>query len=412
MTDKLKFLGSHLPVTLLSAKFGKKRELSSSAGYVDPQVIVKAKYLHNLFTMLGYKLDKDSDREGFNAIYTRQVPKLPKVSDKDYEAKEQEYLNFSKTFDSRLRAAGLKLGPANRATVLYVYPGLQVEATNNLSQVKIIKAKKHGEVSDAKTTLKSGGSPTDYTGPKDKADSMSGNPGKERSIVALLNKLATSGQDFDLCQVYLPGTNLFCGDNKGIPRQQMPQLKGKAVPGSWADKNLTPDSGGEVDSEEAFKDFLKKQGIAIHKKSIDVAKLKASQSQMVGGKIAGMFQALKANPTHPKITAPIFVSNDDYILDGHHRWAALVALDLASGLKEAVEMTVEVVDLPILKLIDLTNQFANKIGIAQKAGKLKEAASACCSCCAEGKECAGTETAASKKTPTTCLSRSLTYQSF
>ena len=39
---------------------------------------------------------------------------------------------------------------------------------------------------------------------------------------------------YDLCTVSIPGTNLFCGGNKEIPRDQMPQLKTKAVPGSAA----------------------------------------------------------------------------------------------------------------------------------------------------------------------------------
>jgi hypothetical protein len=238
---------------------------------------------------------------------------------------------------------------------------------------------------DAVTILEDKGSPTDFKGPSSAGNSLSGNPRLERKIVSKIDRLAQLSKeaiakgdkapDFDMCQISIPGTNLFCEGNIGIPRKEMPQLKGKPVPGSWADKNLPKDKNGEVDAEQAFRKMLEDKGIKTVKEKVPVDELKATQSQMVGSKIAGMFQALKKDPTNKGITAPIFISNDNYVLDGHHRWAAMVAMDMSSGLKQPVEMTVEKVNLPIEELVKMTNDFADEIGIAQKAGKVKESSS-------------------------------------
>ena len=235
---------------------------------------------------------------------------------------------------------------------------------------------------NAQDILEKKGSPSDFRGPDAVDQSISGKPRLERRIVSRIDKLAKDAKaaidagkpvpDYDLCKISIPGTNLFCGKNKGIPRKEMPQLKGKPVAGSWADKNLPKNKDGEVDSEDAFKKMLADKGHKIKKEKVDVAPIKATQSQMVGAKIAGMFQALKKNPKNPGITAPIYISKDGYVLDGHHRWAALVMLDMADGLKDPITMEVERVDIGIEELVKLTNNFADEIGIAQKAGKAKE----------------------------------------
>ena len=75
------------------------------------------------------------------------------------------------------------------------------------------------------------------------------------------------------------------------------------------------------------------------------------------------------NPNHPaydKITAPIYVSNDGYVLDGHHRWAALVAHN-AKNPDNQISMKVRVIDEPIEPLVKRSNKFAEDIGIKAKA---------------------------------------------
>ena len=216
-----------------------------------------------------------------------------------------------------------------------------------------------------------------FTGPKTDKDSISGDKTVDQKIVNNLDRLAQmvndakkkgdKAPDYDLCEISVPGTNLFCQKNKGIPRDKMPQLKGKPRKGSWAAENLQTNKDGEVDGEAVFKASLKKNGTKVEEGEVDVTKLKASQNQMVGAKIAGMLQALKENPEHPAITAPIYVSKDGFIMDGHHRWAAMVALRMAQGDKnKPVKMKVIKVDKTAMELIDTINQFCDSIGIEAK----------------------------------------------
>jgi hypothetical protein len=174
--------------------------------------------------------------------------------------------------------------------------------------------------------------------------------------------------NYNLCKVTIPGTNLYCEGNKGIDRADMPQFKGTPRPGSPADK-LPKDESGEADTEEFFKKMLNDKGIKVSDPTaVPADRLKATQSELVGVKVAGMSKVLD-NPDHPaykKITAPIYVSNDGYVLDGHHRWAAVVAHNAAHPDKQ-IDMNVRVIDQPIKPLVKTSNDFAEHIGIRAKA---------------------------------------------
>jgi ParB-like chromosome segregation protein Spo0J len=175
--------------------------------------------------------------------------------------------------------------------------------------------------------------------------------------------------NYNLCQVSIPGTNLYCGGNKGIPRAEMPQFKGTPEPGSPAEK-LPKDKNGEVDTEGFFKQMLEKDGVKVSEPTaVPPDRLKSTQSELVGVKVAGMSQVLDAGPEHEAygaITAPIYVSNDGYVLDGHHRWAAVVAHN-AKNPNKPIPMNVRVIDEPIEPLVKRSNKFAEEIGIKPKA---------------------------------------------
>ena len=170
--------------------------------------------------------------------------------------------------------------------------------------------------------------------------------------------------NFNLCDITIPGTNLYCGGNKGIPREQMPQFKGKPQPGSIAD-GLPKDKDGEVDTEAMFKKMLEDKGIKVSEPTqVPADQLKATQTELVGSKVAGMSKALDSDPNNPGITAPIYISSDGYVLDGHHRWAAVTSHEIMSG-REAM-MNVRVIDMPIEQLVRESNQFAQDIGVQAK----------------------------------------------
>ena len=180
--------------------------------------------------------------------------------------------------------------------------------------------------------------------------------------------------NINLCDVTVPGTNLYCDDNLGIPRDQMPQFKGTAQPGSRA-AGMDVDASGEVDTEPVFKEMLKEKGIKTLQTEIPADKLKATQQDLVGAKVVGMMGVLK-DPNHPafeKITAPIYVSRDGHVIDGHHRWAAVVAHNAANP-DNQIPMKTTVLDMDIKDAIPMANKFAEDMGIAaKKADANKEA---------------------------------------
>ncbi len=265
-----------------------------------------------------------------------------------------------------------------------LYKQLKKEKKRNDALVKVQKEKvDHNEQPEHEKKIADhnagGPSPTNFTGPKDKKGSAFNRPEDERKVVRIvteINRLAElykkKGKDFpdfDLCEISIPGTNLFCGVHKNVARKHMPQLKAKAVPGSWAAKNLEANDKGEVNAEQEFVNYLQKKGVEVSDAKIPATELKSTQNQLVGQKVAGMYEALKKDPNIKGIRAPIFVSKDGYVLDGHHRWAAVVCYDMGDGVGKSIEMDVRVIDMDIGQLLDETNKFCNEVGLETKDAK-------------------------------------------
>jgi len=195
-------------------------------------------------------------------------------------------------------------------------------------------------------------------------------------LAAETKKMAAQGKkapNFDLCKVTVPGSSLFCQDavtnpetGQKIPRVEMPQLKGKPRPGSDAAKLAQKD--GEVDGTAAFVEMLTSRGVKVSRGRVKASHLKASQNELVGAKVAGMVQAANAGKFDPG-KAPIFVSKDNYVIDGHHRWAAQVGRDASDGKLGDLEMKVIRLDIDIIGALKASQQFADVFGIQSKAGK-------------------------------------------
>lgn len=179
---------------------------------------------------------------------------------------------------------------------------------------------------------------------------------------------------YNLCQLLVLQKTTFCQFNKGLDRISMPQLIGKPTPGGKAEQMFKDGTAkldaltGEVDLQNEFKKFLKSRGGVITNKQVDAFTLKATQSELVGSKVAGMWFALKQNPENPAIKEPIFVSSDNYILDGHHRWAAINATKFGLGRMKEVTMPVMMINKDINQLLALANQFLKEYGIQAKSG--------------------------------------------
>lgn len=193
-----------------------------------------------------------------------------------------------------------------------------------------------------------------------------------RQVAVLLDELAAIVADaesrgekapnYDLCKVTVENTSLFCVESKGIPRIQMPQLKGIPEAGTRADK-LPKDKKGEVDLTAGFLKHLQKGGYKTTDTEENAAFLKASQNELNGAKVAGMVKWMRGGGD-PNSTSRMLVSEDNYIVDGHHRWAATVGLDAEDGrLGNDKAIPITKIDIDIIKLLREAVLYANNQGI-------------------------------------------------
>lgn len=214
-----------------------------------------------------------------------------------------------------------------------------------------------------------------------------------REVSMMLERLAdiakesfAKGEDagkYNLCRVTMAGTNLFCHENIGLTRVQMPQLIAKPEPGSTAaswpvimGKDGKPDSEGQVDAGPHFEEDLRDQGVTITPDEEGAAYLKATQNELDGRKVAGIMRAMKKGSAFGYFP-PLLISKDNYIIDGHHRWAALVGLDSEDGHLGDVKLAVHRVDMTIIPLIQRANEYCDEVGMPRAAhGKFVKGCSA------------------------------------
>lgn len=175
----------------------------------------------------------------------------------------------------------------------------------------------------------------------------------------------------DLGKVTINGTNAFVGESLGIPRAEMPQLSGPPEPGSKADdeSQFPKDSRGGVDLADAFTQHLEAKGITVANEVVPAEWLRATQSEIDGVKTGGIAHAIidgvNGNPAAGPAERRIFVTKDDYILDGHHTWSGILAAQLAEG--ENHEVKVARIDMGISDAMREAHTFAADMGIAPRA---------------------------------------------
>lgn len=164
---------------------------------------------------------------------------------------------------------------------------------------------------------------------------------KMHAMALEAEKLGKDAPKYDLCNVSVEGT-LFCAENMGIARIEMPQI---------ADKG-------------AFIDHLHGLQVGHSDVLVEASRLKATQREIDGVKVAGMMAAAKAGKFDLRAER-IFISSDNYVLDGHHRWAAMVGLDWTDGMATPLDMPVTRINEPISALLPIANEYVDKSGLAR-----------------------------------------------
>lgn len=141
---------------------------------------------------------------------------------------------------------------------------------------------------------------------------------------------------FPLCTVLRLMTTIFPSkphvwptlDHMGISRSDMPQIERKYI--------------GE------FVEQLRAIGVSVVSRQIRISFLRPTQNEINRSKVEKKIKDFTEKGESPK---PLIISNDSYILDGHHQWAALSDIDPGT-LVDCL-----VVDLPMTRLLDIAHTF-------------------------------------------------------
>lgn len=149
----------------------------------------------------------------------------------------------------------------------------------------------------------------------------------------------------DITNLTLKGTRLMSRDNLGIPRAEMPQIP--------------------TDKKADFVKLLEQRGIGVTREEVQPSTLKPIQAEISGTTSAQIMVRMLTSKEPKNMQSfdggAIVVSKDNYVIDGHHRWAANVGLEL--GGPKGHKMKILKVDLPHQKLIDITKQWNGTLGI-------------------------------------------------
>lgn len=94
----------------------------------------------------------------------------------------------------------------------------------------------------------------------------------------------------------------LCKGDLGIPRKLMPQFT----------------SPRDIRSFTRF--IAKKYGIKAVRATRRAGQLRPSQEEIHRGRVEGVKEEIRAKKLDPNV--PLIVSEDGYVIDGHHRWAA------------------------------------------------------------------------------------------
>lgn len=123
-------------------------------------------------------------------------------------------------------------------------------------------------------------------------------------VGATMDALASRSDHPDLTELKVEGTLKFGGDGLGIARKDMPQM---------------PEKGGR----EAYMADLARRGIGIDRIDINPALLHPMQKEIDAPAAARIYQAIRDGGY--RRSNKMTVSSDNFVLDGHHRWAAATA---------------------------------------------------------------------------------------
>jgi hypothetical protein len=152
----------------------------------------------------------------------------------------------------------------------------------------------------------------------------------------LLDKMADREDNPDLTNLEIVGTQLFTRDNLGIKRDQMPQVPSGA--------------------KDEFLDEMTKRGIKVKRDDVSPQKLHPIQAEISASKTGKILRDLNQNGHKKGDGARIVVSSDNYVIDGHHRWAASAFMSLNDGDEKIPVLRVDMTHMELIDVVKAWNK--------------------------------------------------------
>ena len=128
-----------------------------------------------------------------------------------------------------------------------------------------------------------------------------------------------------------------------------------------------------MNGAEVFKNYLASIGMKTTDELVPADRLRATQRDMKGLGVAKIMRDANEGKFDPA-SNPIFVSSDGYVVDRHHRWAAVVGLDARDGKLGESKIPIVRVNAPIAEVLHLANLWSERFGIEQAEGIIEQSA--------------------------------------
>jgi hypothetical protein len=163
------------------------------------------------------------------------------------------------------------------------------------------------------------------------------------NVGAIFARMAERDDMPDVTELHIKNTSLIGGEGLGFSREDMPQIS----------PNMRSDFMGKMQSSNS---------IATTMESVDPRNLRPTQ-RAINGRTAGRIYLNYRAEGIPD-SERIIVTRDNYIIDGHHTWAAAVAIAFDGG---AETIPVYRIDSDHRTVLDAAHNFVAAMGEALSA---------------------------------------------
>jgi len=170
-----------------------------------------------------------------------------------------------------------------------------------------------------------------------------------------LDQMADRKDNPDLTNLEIVGTQLFTRDNLGIMRDKMPQVP--------------------KDQKDEFLVEMTNRGIAVTREDLSPQKLHPIQAEISASKSGKIARDIKENGHGKGDGARIVISSDNYVIDGHHRWAASAFLSFKDKGESIPVLRVDMTHMELIDVVLAWNKASGieSIGLGESNKPLKKA---------------------------------------